>query len=460
MALSINVLGEKIDNNMKLIILSGGSGKRLWPLSNETRSKQFLKLLKAPDGSLESMVQRISRQIKESGIKADITVATSISQYDSIINQLGGSVDVVTEPERRDTFPAIALAASYLIKEKKCSMDEVVVVMPSDSYVEEGYFETVSKMAKCVESSDVDMVLMGITPTKPSSKFGYIVPQADQSGELIRVERFTEKPDEKIARKLIAQGAVWNGGVFAFRLSYIAKIIEKYIVAESFADVRSRYSEFKKISFDYEVVEMAKSIAFVPYSGVWSDLGTWNALSKRVEDRVMGAVTTDGRCRNTHIINESNLPMICLGLQDIVVAASPDGILVSDKESSVDLKGYVDNLKARPMYEERRWGTYKVMGHEHFADGHHALTKHLWLNAGCNISYQYHNRREEIWTFIDGEGLLVLDGEVIKVGRGYVAHIKRGQKHAVRAVTNLQIIEVQSGTDLVEEDIIRLDWEW
>lgn len=446
---------------MKIILLSGGSGKRLWPLSNDARSKQFLKLLNSPGGGLESMVQRIARQIKESGVKADITIATSESQYDSILNQLGDSVDVVTEPERRDTFPAIALSASYLIKERGCDLDEVVVVMPSDSYVESGYFDAISRMVEGVESSRVDMVLMGITPSEPSTKFGYIVPRAESSRDgLVMVSRFTEKPDEQRARELISQGAVWNGGVFAFRLRYIAEIIDKYIQSDSFAQIRARYSEFRKISFDYEVVEKAESIALVPYSGAWSDLGTWNSLTEKVEDQKIGTVIVGEGCENTHVINELKLPVVCLGVTDLVVAASPDGVLVSTKEASVNLKGYADSLKARPMYEERRWGTYKVMGHEHFCDGHNALTKLLQINGGMSISYQYHNNREEIWTFIDGEGEVAIEGVVSKVQRGSVVHIKAGQRHAVRAITDLQIIEVQSGEELVEEDIIRLDWEW
>ncbi len=450
---------------MKIILLSGGSGRRLWPLSNHTRSKQFLKLLSSPSGDLESMVQRIVRQIGESGVEADITIATSATQYDLIVNQLGSEVNIVTEPERRDTFPAIALSASYLIKESQCDLDQVVVVMPSDSYVESGYFAAIAKMVKVVESGAAEMVLMGITPTEPSTKFGYIVPQSSTVGvdgvdDVKMVERFTEKPDEQRAKELLEQGAMWNGGVFAFKLRHIAQIIERYIVADSFGEIRSRYSEFKKISFDYEVVEKAESIAMVPYSGAWSDLGTWNSLSERIEDCVIGNVATDGECRGSHIINELDMPIICLGAEDLIVAASPDGILVSHKESSVELKGYADGLESRPMYEERRWGTYKVMGNESFSDGYNALTKHLYLKEGCSISYQYHNKREEIWTFVDGEGLLVIDGEQIKVSRGYVAHIKAGQKHAVRAITDLQIIEVQTGTDLVEEDIIRLDWSW
>ncbi len=406
------------------------------------------------------MVQRIARQIEASGIKAQLTVATSVSQFDSILNQLGKAVDVVTEPMRRDTVPAIALSASSLLKEKQCDKDEVVVVMPSDSYVEAGYFETIAKMVEAVENEAAEMVLMGITPTEPSTKFGYIVPNPTTGNdEVITVNRFTEKPNEETAKELLKQNAVWNGGVFAFKLGYIEKIIDKYIQADSFTEIRDRYEEFPKISFDYEVVEKAQSIALVPYSGAWSDLGTWNSLSEKIENKTIGNAVVDNST-NTHVVNELDLPIVCLGVEDMIVAASPDGILVSKKEASVDLKSYADKFTARPMYEERRWGTYRVMGHEHFEDGHHALTKLLCLKAGCNISYQYHNQREEIWTFVDGEGILILDGEVIEVSRGYVAHIKAGQKHAVRATTDLQIIEVQAGTNLVEEDIIRLDWEW
>lgn len=446
---------------MKIILLSGGSGKRLWPLSNDIRSKQFLKLLRAPDDSSESMIQRITRQISESGIESEIIVATSASQYDSLTNQLGYAVDIVTEPERRDTFPAVALSASYLIKKKKCDLNEVVVVMPSDSYVETSYFESIARMVKAVECDSIDMVLMGITPTEPSTKFGYITPSNNSlSSGLIKVERFTEKPEVHIAKELIAQGAVWNGGVFAFRLGYISQIIDNYLDVETFEEVRERYSEFKKISFDYEVVENAKSIGLVLYSGVWSDLGTWDSLSEKINNNTIGNVITDGNCRNTHIINELNIPIINLSTEGLIIAASPDGIIVSSKEASSNIKSYADKIQSRPMYEERRWGTYKVLGHEHFSDGHNALTKLLCINSDCNISYQYHNQREEIWTFVDGEGILVIDGQSIEVSRGYVAHIKAGQKHAVKAITNLQIIEVQTGCNLVEDDIIRLKWNW
>lgn len=169
---------------------------------------------------MESMVQRVVRQAVEARLTAEITLATNASQLDIITNQLGESVSVVTEPERRDTFPAIALATSYLSLEKKCSDDEVVVIMPCDPYTELGYFETISKMVECVEQNVADLVLMGITPTYPSEKYGYVVPASSSSTtEYQMVSRFTEKPSVPVSGELLKQNAYWNGGVFAFRLA-------------------------------------------------------------------------------------------------------------------------------------------------------------------------------------------------------------------------------------------------
>ena len=206
---------------MQIILLSGGSGKRLWPLSNSTRSKQFLQVLQDPDGHRESMVQRVVRQLGESSLKtAPVTIATSASQCDFIETQLGAKVDVVTEPERRDTFPAIALAVSYLTSQKGCSRDEVVVVMPCDAFTEARYFETVAEMAALVEQDVADLVLMGIASPHASAEFGYVLPAAAEEGASYSlVERFIEKPTERRAKELIAKGAYWNGGVFAFRLA-------------------------------------------------------------------------------------------------------------------------------------------------------------------------------------------------------------------------------------------------
>lgn len=446
---------------MQIILLSGGSGKRLWPLSNNTRSKQFIKLLTAPDGLKESMVQRVVRQLREIGICDSITVATSQAQRDIIINQLGEDIPVVTEPERRDTFPAIALASSHLAYQRKCPVDEVVIVMPCDPYIEAGYFETIHRMADAVKNDVAELLLMGVKPTYPSAKYGYVVPANDvQDKRILQVLRFTEKPDMMTAEKLISEGAFWNGGVFAFRLGYMMEIVAQYIEADTFAEIRSRYGEFPKISFDYEVAEKAQSVAVVPFVGEWKDLGTWNSLTDELSEHTIGNVVMDNESINTHIINELEHPIMCIGAQNLVIAASHDGILIADKSKSENIKTYADRLQRRPMFEERRWGKYKVVDTAEFPDGYKSLTKQLKIKSGKGISYQIHRHRDEVWTFIDGEGELVLDGIRSTVGRGDTVTIKKGVKHAVKALSDLTFIEVQSGDLLVEEDIERFDYRW
>lgn len=446
---------------MQIILLSGGSGKRLWPLSNNARSKQFLPLLQAPSGDVESMVQRVVRQIGESRLSGQITIATNLTQRDIIINQLGDGVDIVTEPERRDTFPAIALAAGYLSMGKKCDDSEVVVIMPCDPYTETEYFDIIADMVNAVENDVADLVLMGIHPTYPSTKFGYVVPVSEDCGkDILRVKCFTEKPNTVRAEKLLAENAFWNGGVFAFRLGYMLKILGKYIKADSFEELRSKYGELPKISFDYEVAEKADSVAVLPFSGKWKDLGTWNSLTEELSSHSIGNVVIGEQTEDTHVINELGMPIFCNGVKNVVVAGSPDGILVCGKECSENIKNYVDNLSLRPMYEERRWGNYRVLDSTSYSDGYKSLVKILHLKSGRFISYQIHRHREEVWTVTDGDGIVVIDGELRNVSRGDVVVIKKGQKHAIKAFHDLQIVEVQMGDRLVEEDIERYDWEW
>lgn len=445
---------------MQLILLSGGSGKRLWPLSNNARSKQFLPVLASPNGGMESMIQRLVRQINASSLNAEITVATNTGQRDSIISQLGEKVKIVLEPERRDTFPAIALSTSYLALEKKCSEDEVVVVMPCDAYTESGYFEVIGRMAEAVKQNAANLLLMGIAPTAPSEKYGYMVP-GKCSGYWIPVKRFEEKPSSEKATKLIAEGAMWNGGVFAFRLGYLKEVVGKYITTNTFEDMVTRFAELPKISFDYEVVEKAKSVAVVRYDGLWKDLGTWNTLCEELPESYFGKVVAGDGNVNVHAINELNIPMFVSGLKDTVVAASADGIMVSGKEESEKIKDYADQLITRPMYEERRWGTYKVLDAVTYKDGRESLTKTITLNPGKHISYQIHHHRKEVWTVVEGEGEFVLDGERKTVHPDDVLVIPVGHSHAIKAgPKGLTFIEVQIGSPLIEEDIERFDYQW
>ncbi|WP_406944925.1 sugar phosphate nucleotidyltransferase [Halobacillus sp. SY10] len=446
---------------MKLVLLSGGSGKRLWPLSNDSRSKQFLKVLKNPEGEDVSMVQRVWEQLERNNLSEDSIIATSKSQVDMITSQLGYNIPIVTEPERRDTFPAIALAAVYLFSVEGCDRDEVVGMLPVDPYVDSSFFNTVKELEDILIDSDADLALMGVKPTYPSEKYGYIIPKVEQNSvHSIMVERFTEKPNEKLAREFIEKDALWNCGVFSFKLSYILNILEKKGFSLDYSELVKQYSQLPKTSFDYEVVENAEHIVATSYDGNWKDLGTWNTLTEEMSTSILGKGIMSKDISNSHIINELDIPVTLLGLDNTVVAVSPDGILVTNKDSSPKVKEYVNNIGGRPMYEERRWGWYRVLDYTKFDEGNEVLTKRIGIMAGKNLSYQLHYQRSEVWTVVKGEGVFILNDEFKHVRAGDVLQIPLASKHSIRATSEMEIIEVQTGSELVEEDIIRISTNW
>ncbi|MDE6031104.1 MAG: cupin domain-containing protein [Oscillospiraceae bacterium] len=432
---------------MQIVLLSGGSGKRLWPLSNEIRSKQFLKVVKDEDGEVESMVQRVYRQIS-AATDAKITIATGASQVESIKNQLGDKVSIVVEPERRNTFPAIALASAYLRLEKNCALDETIIVLPVDPYVDSEYFCMLKTLDKAVQNNAADIVLMGVKPTYPSEKYGYIIP-AETDKEINRVAEFKEKPNVKTAQEFIDRGGLWNCGVFAFKLSYLMKIVDSVIKYDSFNDVLSKYNSFEKISFDYAVVEKADSVAAVSYDGEWKDLGTWNTLTEVMDNKPIGDVIISEDCVNTHAINELEIPVIVMGASNMVVAASPDGILVADKEQSSYIKKYVEDRDMRPMFEERSWGEYKVLDFAVNDDGTKSLTKRKKIKQGMKIDYQSHKSRSEVITVISGKCIITINDRAHEAYAGDTYAIAEGVKHGLEAVTDTEIIEIQVGKELI-----------
>nr|WP_088327676.1 sugar phosphate nucleotidyltransferase [Bacillus cereus] len=446
---------------MKLILLSGGSGKRLWPLSNDSRSKQFLKVLKNEENEMQSMVQRVWSQITALKMEGNAVIATSKSQVDMIHSQLGNNVPIIIEPERRDTFPAIALAASYLYSEENVDLEEVIGVLPVDPYVENSFFERLLDLEEVLKSSNADLGLMGVTPTYPSEKYGYIVPNMEKSTNgIIQVSHFKEKPTMLDAEVLLTQKALWNCGVFAFKLGKIISLLDNKGLPVQYDMLVKQYTDLPKISFDYEVVEKTEDIIALSFDGSWKDLGTWNTLTEEMGTNIIGKGNMGNECEQNHIINELDIPVSVLGLSNVIVAASPDGILISDKEASPRVKELVGGWDQRPMYEERRWGWYRVLDYTKYDDGNEVLTKRIGIAAGKNLSYQYHNNRSEVWTIVKGEGIFVLDNDIQVVRSGDVLEIHSGQKHAIKAVTDLEFIEVQSGSELVEEDIVRIYMKW
>lgn len=432
---------------MNIVLLSGGSGKRLWPLSNDIRSKQFIKLFKYGD-SYESMVQRVYRQLKEVDSKSKITIATSKSQVSIINNQLGDNVSISVEPCRRDTFPAIALSAAFLYYKKNVDLNESIVVCPVDPYVEFSYFECIKEISDHVQKQKSNITLMGIEPTNASTKFGYIIPENNE--KISKVVGFKEKPSEVLAKKYIQKGALWNGGVFAFKLGYIIDKAHELINFIDYQDLYNKYEFLEKISFDYAVLESEKYIEVIRYKGIWEDLGTWNTFVSAMEDSIIGNAIIDDFSINTNIVNELDIPILCLGMKDCIISASPDGILISDKDLSSEIKGYVERINRPTMYAEKSWGQYKVIDAQD-----NSLTIKINLKKGHEMNYHSHQFRNEVWTILSGEAKAIINDREYNLQAGDTMQIPQGTKHKLYAKTDLQVIEIQSGKDISKSDKIK-----
>lgn len=430
---------------MNIVLLSGGSGKRLWPLSNDVRSKQFIKIFKKKDGTYESMVQRVYRQIKEVDPRAVVTIATSKTQVSAIHNQLGDEVGISIEPCRRDTFPAIVLASAYLTDVQGVDPEEAVVVCPVDPYVEADYFQALKALGEQAQKGEANLVLVGIKPTYPSEKYGYIIPEENRG--VSTVSAFKEKPDLETAKKYMEQGALWNGGVFAYKLKYVLEKAHQLIDFTDYQDLFGKYETLKKISFDYAVVEQEKKIQVMRFAGKWKDLGTWNTLTEAMEENTIGEAILDETCENVHIVNEMGVPVLAMGMKDVVISASPEGILVSDKDQSSYMKPLVDQIDQQIMFAEKSWGSFRVLDVEK-----ESLTIKVTLNPGHGMNYHSHEYRDEVWTVIAGEGRTIVDGMEQRVKPGDVVAMAAGCRHAIFADTELQVIEVQLGREINVHD--------
>lgn len=430
---------------MNIVLLSGGSGKRLWPLSNDIRSKQFIKFFKTGDDSYESMVQRVYRQIKTVDPDATVTIATGKAQVSAIHNQLGDKVGVSVEPCRRDTFPAIALVTAYLADVQGVDPEEPVVVCPVDPYVENDYFEMLKLLSDQAGRGVANLVLMGIEPTYPSEKYGYIIPMS--ADRISFVDTFKEKPTAAVAEEYISRGALWNGGVFAYKLKYVLDKAHELIDFTDYQDLYAKYETLNRISFDYAVVENEKKIQVMRFAGQWKDLGTWNTLTEAMTEPVIGKGILNDNCEGVNIINEMDVPVLAMGLHDVVISASPEGILVSDKEQSSYIKPYVDSIVQQIMFAEKSWGSYQVIDVE---DG--SMTIKVTLNAGHSMNYHSHRNRDEVWVVISGTGRTIVDGMEQNVQVGDVVTMSAGCRHTVIADTELKLIEVQLGEAISVED--------
>lgn len=445
---------------MRIVLLSGGSGKRLWPLSNEIRSKIFLKLLSAPNGGRESMIQRVCRQLDSAGLLQSTSIVTHQSQIEIMKNHIGDQIPIISEPHKRGTFTAVALAAAYFHSRMHVDANETVCIIPVDLFVEESFFHLFHRLSSILADSQAELALLGTTPTHASSQYGYIVPEIKSKMEYYPVVQFVEKPDANHASLLLQKKALWNCGVFAFSLQFMLSYLSSQGLPVLYEEWLQRYEQLTELSFDQEVVEKNRHSVVIPCEGDWNDLGSWDTLTGHLDSSIIGAGQVSEDSSNTHLINELSYPIHVINVSDIIVAASPDGILVASKANANRIKQQIGSIRRRPMYEERRWGSYRVLDHFQTDKGTDTLTQKIELLPGKNISYHSHQRRREVWTILSGCGELILEDRLSPVQTGDVIQIPCGAKHAVKAITPIALIEVQIGHDLAEEDIRRWAVTW
>lgn len=430
---------------MNILLLSGDSGKRLWPLSNGVRSRQFLQILRSPSGKYESVAQRVYRQILQADKETKIVVAASKLQIPAIRNQLDEDVEICVEPKRRNTFPAVALSVAWMAEKREMPDEEIIIVCPMDTYADDDYFQTLGTLAQIVSRGDAEIALVGIAPAYPSEKYGYLLP--DSREKISKVIFHSEKPTETVAKELIDRGALWNGGVFAFRVGYFLNALRTVISFSDYDDLYQKYEQIPEGSFEDIFLKETGNKKLVRFDGIWKDLGTWNTLTEAMEEPIVGKAKLDDICHNVHVINELNIPILCLGIENAVISAAPDGILVSDKKQSSYMEPLIDQLDQQVMFADKSWGSFQVLDIEH-----ESMTIKVILKPGHRMNYHSHERRDEVWTVLSGQGRTIVDGMEQPVAAGDVITMQAGCRHTIIADTELHIMEVQLGREIDVHD--------
>lgn len=427
---------------MYTVLLSGGSGKRLWPLSGPMRSKQYLMFLKdARTGAPCSMVQRVWAQLEKAELAGNCVVCADGTQTELLRKQLG-DVRISEEPEGRDTFPAVALSCAYLKSRMHAKDDDIACILPVDPYTEQAYFETLKLLPAVLESSGASIALMGVRPTAPSGKYGYIVPRVYGNG-FFRVQCFQEKPGEEQARDLIARGALWNCGVFCMKIGTVLDKLAGWGLPSDYDELYRAYGKLPAVSFDYEILEKSENLVAVPFDGMWKDLGTWGALTEIMEQSVQGKCFIDSSCGGVQVVNETQIPVVALGLKDQVVVASYDGILVTDKNHSARLKQIVSGLPPRPGLEERFWGTAAVLDYRPGENGY--LVRRVLVRSGQEFAPGCREGKNEVWTVLSGSGRLACGDTERRLQAGDAVPLCANEPYSLFADTDLLFLQAQTG---------------
>ena len=454
------------------LILAGGSGSRLWPLSRELYPKQLLNIQ-----NTESLLQSTFERLNDVIPAENIISMTGVKHVSNVRYQLSKITDkpvVLSEPISKNTAPAIALASQYI--SIKSEDDPVILVVPSDHLIKDikAFSKTVKEGEKIANQGYI--VTFGIQPSYPETGYGYINVTDTKIANGVKVNKFVEKPNENLAEEYIKAGNYyWNSGIFMFKASTLLDELKScspdiYSLLVNFDFTKSNeipYIEFDKmpsISIDYAVMEKSNKIALVKLESDWNDLGSWKSIYD------VSAKDTDGNVKIGHVLDEgsknsliysSSKLVATIGLEDTVLVETEDAILACKADRTQDVKKIFDTLKKqndnthlvhKTVY--RPWGYYTVL-----AEGKGFLTKMIQVNPGQKLSVQSHNHRSEHWVVLEGMAKVLLEGKEHILSPGHSIDIDIKEIHSLQNPYEelLKIIEVQKGDLLIEEDIIRYE---
>ncbi len=456
---------------MKIVILAGGSGTRLWPISRGSFPKQFLKL-----GGDFSLLQRTVKRFWAAFKIEDILILTNQECYHLVKSQVGildpaFEKRILVEPSRRNTAPAIAYALKYLQESENVETSEVVLISPSDHLISpEGAFLEILPEAKKSAKSGT-LVAFGVRPDKPETGYGYIQIQQTDNPHICNVLKFVEKPSIKKAEEYLLSGNfLWNSGMFAFSIQTFWEELEKHApnifqqVKKPFVQLTTDFNQMPEISIDYAVMEASKNLMAIPLNLKWSDIGSWDSvfdvMEKDENQNVKIGNIYDVDTKNSLIYGGKRL-ISTMGLEDVIIIETEDALFLGKKGGSQDVKKIVEELKRQGKKESlehrtihRPWGSYTILD-----EGPRYKVKRIVVEPNQRLSLQWHHHRSEHWVVVKGCAKVTIGDKEQMIEENQSVYVPKKGIHRLENPTNtsIELIEVQVGDYMGEDDIVRVE---